>query len=314
MKTNNMKYNLILVLLLAIAIGGCEDYEDYKTDFEYSSVYFPYQQPLRTVVMGEGLDFEVGVVLGGRRDNQQQETVEYELDISLLAGTGLKLLPEDYYTLSDDSQMLIPAGSIHGRVTVDLDSAAFVDDPESYQTTYALPFRIVEASVDSVLRGDYNEATGEYEIKPKDYTIVAVKYINPYHGTYYHKGVDYTYDAEGNPTDTSNYSFANLVDHFTWDLQTIGPKRVQTTGIGSLSDGDGGMYVMNLHVDGSQVTIENAAGSVSDITTLEEESASYDAQEQTFYLEYSYTDSDDLLHEVTDTLVFRDRGMKFETW
>lgn len=305
---------IILVLLVAIAFSSCEQYEDYKTDYKYSTVYFPYQQPLRTVVMGEGLDFEVGVVLGGRRDNQQRETVQYELDISLLAGTGLRLLPEEYYTLSDESQMVIPSGSIFGRVTVNLDSSQFVNDSLSYQTTYALPLRITESSVDSVLQGEYNEATGEYEVAPKDYTVVAIKYINPYHGTYYHKGVDYTYNSEDQPVDTSIYSFPNLVNNFTWKLETRGPQTVMTNGIGGNTSGDGGTYAMKLNVDGTDVTLENVADGLSDITSVGGNSASYDPENETFYLEYSYTDNQGLRHEVSDTLIFRDHGLEFETW
>jgi len=305
------KYNIIFIFLAAILIGGCEQYEDYKVDYKFSSFYFPYQKPLRTVVMGKGMDFEVGVVLGGRRDNQQKETVQYEIDTTLLDGTGLEPLPEDYYTLSNESQMVIPSGSINGRVTVELDSALFVDDTTSHEVTYALPFKITEASVDSVLRGDYNESTGSYEVGPKDYTIVAIKYINSYHGTYYHKGIEYVYDADDNPVDTNVFSFPNLINNFTWDLNTAGPNQLITTGIGGNHSGN---YAMKLLLDGGNVRIENVDDSQSEITSVVGGSSSYDPEKQEFYLDYSYTDSDGMRHEAMDTLVFRDNGMEFETW
>ncbi len=308
------KYNIILFFLFIIAFSDCERYEDYITDFDYTTIYFPYQNPLRTVVMGDGLDFEVGVVIGGRRDNQQQETVKFEKDIALLSGTDLRLLPEEYYSLSDESKMVIPPGSIFGRITVSLDSSLFVNDTLSYKATYALPLRITETTADSILQGVYNEAAGQYEIAPKDYTVVAVKYINPYHGSYYHKGREYVYDQGGTLVDTIVYSLPNLVNNFTWDLDTRGPNKLLTTSIGShISDGQG-TYAMVIIVDGTNVTIQNVNDTLSDITTVVGESSSYDAINRIFYLDYSYMDEDSMRYESTDTLVFRDNGMKFETW
>ena len=307
------KYNYIIIILLAILIG-CEKYEDYQVDFDYSTVYFPYQQPLRTLVMGDGLNFEVGVVLGGRRDNQQQETVQYEIDSSLLKDTGFELLPDDYFSLSNEKEMIIPAGSIHGRVTVTLDSSKFLNNELSHLNTYALPFKITETSVDSILQGFYNEATESYDIFPKDYTIVVVKYINEYHGTYYHKGKEYIFDPENNPVDTIIYSSRNLVDNSTWDIITTAPFEVITTGIGKNSSGNSpNDYAMKLIVDGTEVSFMNVEESQSAITSVVGESGIYNVEDKEFYLEYSYTD-DDFVHEVTDTLVFRDKGLKFELW
>ncbi len=308
------KYNIALVWLLVIAFIGCEKYEDYISDFDYTTVYFPYQDPLRTVVMGEGLDFEVGVVLGGRRDNQQQETVRFEKDIALLSGTGLRLLPEEYYSLSDDLQMIIPAGSIFGRITVTLDSSLFVNDTLSYETNYALPLRITETTADSILQGSYNEATGQYDVAPKDYTVVAIKYINPYHGSYYHKGREFVYDPGGMLVDTNVYSLPNLVNNFTWDLDTRGPEELFTTGIGSYMSNGQGTYAMKLIIDGNDVSIQNVDDPLSDITTVVGGSSSYDPENRMFYLDYSYTDSDSMRYESTDTLFFRDNGLEFETW
>ena len=49
---------LITVILLVLAITGCEKYDDYIKDYKYSAVYFATQKPLRTVVAYDEMEFK----------------------------------------------------------------------------------------------------------------------------------------------------------------------------------------------------------------------------------------------------------------
>ena len=69
-----MKKTLIY-LILSIAAVSC--YEDYLKDFDYSSVYFPFQIDVRTYVVGEGTKIEVGTVLGGVRSNTNRPKCQF---------------------------------------------------------------------------------------------------------------------------------------------------------------------------------------------------------------------------------------------
>lgn len=60
-------YSLLIVVFLT-SMTSC--YEDYIKDFDYNSVYFTYQTNVRTFVVGEGMQINVGVALGGIRENK----------------------------------------------------------------------------------------------------------------------------------------------------------------------------------------------------------------------------------------------------
>ncbi|MCG8698131.1 MAG: hypothetical protein MI922_08760, partial [Bacteroidales bacterium] len=75
----------ILPVLLIFIVTGCEKYEDYTGDYDYSTVYFGTQTPVRTVVArNEEMSFRFGVSLGGKYKNEVDEYVEYSIDTSLL--------------------------------------------------------------------------------------------------------------------------------------------------------------------------------------------------------------------------------------
>ena len=44
-------------ILLAAALTSC--YDEYVKDYDYDGVYFPYQENVRTFVVGEGLKIDV---------------------------------------------------------------------------------------------------------------------------------------------------------------------------------------------------------------------------------------------------------------
>jgi len=217
-----MKKTLTFLTLVLAAICSTACYEDFVKDYGSTATYFASQKPLRTVISGRDMTIEVGAVVGGKREGWDKDYCKFELDEALLDGTGLTMMPEEYYKLSDASKMKIYKSNIPlMKVTVEF-TDAFYDDPESLTAKYALPFKIVETSLDSVL-------------VDKNYTVVAVKYISNYAGTYYVRGQYSELDSEGEPIDTVSYQSVDLSKASTKAATTLSANKIRFAGIGSIS-------------------------------------------------------------------------------
>ena len=94
-----MKIAKIILLALTTCLTSC--YEDYTHDYETTNVGFALQNPLRTVISDRDMPIYVGVSLGGKREVDMNDWAKFTLDASLLEGTPLTLLPEEYYILED---------------------------------------------------------------------------------------------------------------------------------------------------------------------------------------------------------------------
>lgn len=210
---------LILFVILAVFTACNKDWE--FPDYKYTTVYFPYQSPIRTLVLGEDiydntLDNQgkclIMATMGGVYENKKDVTINVVVDNSLASrlkferatGDDVVVMPSTYYSLGKDNKIIIPAGKVMGGMEVQL-TDAFFQDPRSIDTTYVIPLRITSVSgADSVLRGrsdlpspDRRKAA-DWVIVPKDYVLYAIKYVNPYHGTYLRRGVDVVQGANGN--------------------------------------------------------------------------------------------------------------------
>lgn len=163
LKETDMK-KLLAFIILSVATVSC--YEDYIHDYIYTSIYFPYQIDVRTFVVGEGMNIEVGAALGGVRKNNIDREITFRIDPTLItpavlaqmkgssmtfikdAATpvaALQLLPSNYYTLSNTNTMIIKAGQHMGSIVVKADSVNFLND--SINTLYA-----TYASTHSILK------------------------------------------------------------------------------------------------------------------------------------------------------------------
>ena len=79
-------------------LAGC--YDQYVLDYDYSAVYVANQYDLRTLVVGEGMKFDFGVVLGGVMNNSQDRTIRFEIDDELVNREILRnYLCNDYEVL-----------------------------------------------------------------------------------------------------------------------------------------------------------------------------------------------------------------------
>jgi hypothetical protein len=291
--------NISLLILAAFVLSSCKKYDSYITDFDYNVVYFGTQKPVRTIVAYDDMSFKVGVTIGGVRENPTDQTIKYQIDPTLLTtvagASAFTLLPPSYYTLSDNSTMIIPKGKLIGDVTVTLNKALFTADPKSLTNVYALPLRIVSSTTDSILKGSATVAA-------KDYTILVVKYISPYHGTYYQKGKET--DLATNVA--SSYTNKDLSRNITLDLATLSLNAVKSPNAGKSAN-----VPLNLNIsNNTAVTITgNTANSVSG-------SGTYDPTAKSFYLNYKYTNAAKN-YSVLDTLILRqapELDLRFETW
>ena len=125
--------------LSSFLFASCESGEQDFPDFDYQTVYFAKQYPVRTVELGNDdyvdltLDNQhkimIKATMGGAYDNRHDITVNFTVDPSLCEGATFKdtgdevaVMPESYYQLASN-QIVIPAGEISAGVEVQLTDA-----------------------------------------------------------------------------------------------------------------------------------------------------------------------------------------------
>lgn len=310
----NMK-KILMLLILGFAVSAC--YEDYILDYDHDGIYFPYQYDVRTFVVGEGMKIKFGAALGGVRENNRDRIVRYELDNSLISpvtyaamqgsssgyiknslGSELKLLPSDYYSLSDDSQIVIKKGEHSGTVTLTPDSTAFLSDPETLVGTYAIPLRIVstDADADSVLQ-------------TKDFAVIALKYENMLFGNYWHGGRTIVKDATGTAIDTILYQTTiPSPEAKVWKLNTVEPFALTSNGVSDISSSSNPEMKITLEPTGNVVVSSVAGASFAvepdGVSTFNQAKL---LQNRKILLNYKYQDGSGNWHHANDTLTFRNR-------
>lgn len=335
---------LLLIIAGLVGFVACKNQPVDFSNFKYNAVYFPLQAPERVLSLGPGrvpnpldqkLEFHIGIDIGGMYQNNKNWWVTFKEDTSLIDnlvngnGEKLKVLPSKYFTMTPSQKVVIPADSMDGLILVQLNNS-FLDDSLAWSGNhYVIPLLITGTDADSVLSGkpvvsnpartnpsDWN--TGE---APKDYTLFGIKYINKYDGSYLHRGVDLTYDQSGSIVNISAYHAQNTVDDKVWDLATKGKNTVETDGI---AENSGNGYTMRLTftdngtvnkpADGP-VTVSSVPGAkfaVSGSGTYKTDGGSWGGEKyDAIYLKYHYADGS-YTHQVTDTLVFRNRNITFE--
>lgn len=203
---------ILLFLLLASVLTSC--YDDFRLDYEHSTIAFSpvtggSNEPgtlWRTVVKDEGLSLDAGVYLGGILENTEERWADFVIDPALLDGTAYELMPENYYTLSNDNRFVIPSGSLIGRIHITLDSALFVGDELSSTHHYAIPFSLTTTSEDSINASHSTQ-------------ILVVKYMNHYEGFYNQTGTISTEEDDG--TVLNEGDFENVLSMTTMNLDTV---------------------------------------------------------------------------------------------
>lgn len=301
----NNKIILISVCLITLLLSSCS-FHDNPTEYPTKSVLFTYQKYNRELVVGEGLKFKLGVVFAGMEKSDRDRKVYYEIDSSLVP-TGKCLLPKDYFTCHNDSEIIIPKGYLKGYMPVIIDSVKFLSDPKSMTGEYVLPFRIVSADADTITFG-------------KEFMVLSLKYLAKQFGYYQYRGSKMNITSG----EKERYSYVSTETSSVRELKTAGPTTLRMHGdtYGSSKDPSRqDKYTLLINVPthgGGSITIEPDPESAIKVISTGE--STYDEKKKQFTLSYKYSvDSKEYI--VNDTLVFRNRirddqgnGVKINEW
>lgn len=177
-------------MIVAVLIS-CNKKREFP-DYDYQTVYFAYQYPVRTITLGEDIysteldnqhKCKIMATMGGVYENKKNISIDFAVDNSLCngllftaGGAPVTAMPTDYYSLASN-KITIPGGSLAGGVEVQLTDAFFAD-PKAISNNYVIPLRMTAVSnADSILSG-------------KNFILYAVKYVNTWHGNYLRRGKD----------------------------------------------------------------------------------------------------------------------------
>ena len=317
---------------------SCHNAEKTFPDFDYQSGYFPYQFPVRTLVLGDYIydnandnahKFVISVALGGMYENTKDRKFIFAVDNTLCnnilfkaGGDPIKALPSNYYTLSSPDQIIVSAGNYNGGVTVQL-TDAFFSDPLAIKNTYVVPLRLKSsADVDTILSGSSTNPNADprvatqWNVAPKNFTLFAVKYINEYHGNYFHYGSNQVKDASGTVVENTTYSQTYVENNPAVLLTTTGRYQV-TLPTSFRSTKITGLYNLLLTFNGTKCTVSAPAGSPYTITgTGDFVAKKYtwgNKERDGITLTYKVSNSA-YTYEATETLVARDRAVVMETY
>lgn len=197
--------------IFTVLTMSCENQDIEFPDNDKSAVYFAYQYPVRTIVLGEDIydntldnehKCEIYATMGGVYANKQKIDIDIAVDNALCnnlffdAGytRPVQPMPSNYYTL--DANQISLNGTLQGAVGVQLTDAFFADE-NALGNTYVIPLRMTNVvNADSILSGmprvedPIRVNPSHWEVLPKDYVFYCVKFINKWHANYLVRGRD----------------------------------------------------------------------------------------------------------------------------
>lgn len=333
------KFFILSVLIGAFAVLGtsCKNQDIDFPDFDYTTVYFAYQYPVRTIVLGEdvydtSLDnehrFEIYAAMGGAYANNKRIDIDFVVDDALCDNLyyadnlPVKPMPSNYYTLASGAITLDRA--LRGSVGVQLTDAFFAD-PASLQNTYVVPLRMTGvANADSILSGTPKTANPvrtnatDWDINlPKDYVLYCVKYINQWHANYLRRGVDV---ITQNGASSTNVRHAQYVENNPIAaLSTLSLTSVEFPVAVTDAAGANQTCALILTFDAQgkcAVSTVTPGFTVSGSGSFEkkgEKNSWGNKDRDALYLDYTVSMTGKT-YATKDTLVVRDRGVSIETF
>ena len=190
-----------------LSLTSC--YEDYVSDYDWTGVYFAKQHNVRTVVVGEDMAIEVGVVMSGVLSNDKNHNVGYRINDELATADGsidgfvkhqdafvrnyftsggvteITPMPRDWYSCAYDNTITIPKGDHLGRMRVEFDAEKFLNAPKDTRLPYyVLPLEVTDpGSIDKIVEG-------------MSTTLIGIRYENMLFGNYWHGGISEVRDFE----------------------------------------------------------------------------------------------------------------------
>ncbi len=235
-------FNLLMIVVVGASVSwltSCHNGKREFPDFEGGkAVYFSYQYPIRTIVLGQDpvadntLDnehrFEIYATMGGAYRNPNRTTINFSVDESLTQklhfpadSSEVIPMPQNYYTL--EGQQIVLDKQMIGCVGVKLEDA-FFEDPKALENTYVIP--LVMNSVqgaDYIKVGTRREGfetaprtdvdAWDPEDMPRDYVLYLVKFINPWDATYLRGGDDTITYSDGTTTTEKRGGFVYVYEN-----------------------------------------------------------------------------------------------------
>ena len=236
MKLKKYIYGVVLGAL-ALTTTSCynadKDFPDYEGG---TKAYFAYQNPIRTLVLGNdiydnSLDNDhkcrIWATMGGAysgRDAVVNVIIDESLcnNLYFLNDGGYERakvlpLPHDYYNYEDVKNATINYnGDSRGYLEIQF-TDKFFQDPKatSNDTTYVIPVRMTGVTgIDDLLSGTPNtdnpvrQNAKDWSVLPMDYTLYCVRYMNPWQAKYIRRGVDMVTEDGGEPTKVVRKDFS----------------------------------------------------------------------------------------------------------
>jgi hypothetical protein len=341
LKYADMKRFFILISIITFGIfSGCKSDEVNFPDFDYSAVYFAYQSPVRILVLGDDkvfdntLDnqhkFNIMATLAGVYTNNNNIIIDVGVDNSLVSnlkfetptGKEVMALPAEYYNLPSNMQIEIPRGKMMGGLQIELTDAFFAD-PASFTTNYVVPLVMQNVTgADTILsgrtavgveRGIANRTNpNHWSVSPKDYTLYAIRYINPWHANYLRRGkevvngtTEYIYRENFVERDQVVSAVTRSRNEVAIRLNATGANRINIPFDMLLTFTDGQNCV---------ITSINATATIAGTGKFVSDGDEWgDKKRNVLHLQYKVEFAGSA-HEFTDTLVVRDRNVKLETF
>ena len=324
------KTTSILALVSLVFLSACENRDWSFPDYDYTSVYFSYQYPVRTLYLGNDEVFDnsldnqhkckIMATMGGVYENEMDRTISFVVDNSmcdnLYFSTGSKVepMPSNYYKLASD-KIVIPSGQIMGGVEVQLTNDFFAD-PKSIENTYVIPLRMTDVqNADTILSGtpkvDNPDLVVEddWSVQPKNFIYYAVKYVNPWDAVYLRRGVDRISTGGSSTTVVRHQQYVEddeVVEFTTRSLQQAAwALNVGGTDCNILLTFDGDDCTLSTDTPGCTV-------SGSGEYVVKGEKNSFNGKDRdVLYLDYT-VDLGGTQYATQDTLVMRDRQVTGE--
>ncbi|MEI6948142.1 DUF5627 domain-containing protein [Paraflavisolibacter sp. H34] len=309
---------LFISLMALAALASCNKEKEFP-DYDYQTVYFSYQYPVRTVTLGEDIfntdldnqhKVKIMATTGGVYESKKDLTIGVNVDNSLVANgqvfkgstNDIVAMPANYYSLTSSS-ILIPKGSLTGGVEVQL-TDAFFNDPKAIRNSYVIPLRMnAKGDADSLLAG-------------KDFILYAVKYVNPWHGNYLRRGKDV---LSGSVTGTTVRHQQYVEDDEVKKLSTRSMQQVEFPLVVKDKNGNNVNCTLLLTFDGAgKCTVSSATTGITatgngSFVKRGEKNSWGSKDRDALYLNYEVALTD-MRVASTDTLVMRDRAVTMETF
>ncbi|MBS9522739.1 DUF1735 domain-containing protein [Litoribacter alkaliphilus] len=206
-----MKKIVYILVVVLTGLTSCVNQDWEFPDFDFQSVYFAHQYPVRTITLGEDIfdttldnewKFRILATTGGVYNNRNDISMDFTIDNSLVeglvfgaSGEEIVTMPSHYYGITGEN-FIIPKGSLSGGVEIQL-TEDFFNDPLAIRNTYVIPMVISNVvNADTILSGrtvienPNPHVIGDWDVTRKDFVLYAVKFVNEWHGIYLRRGQD----------------------------------------------------------------------------------------------------------------------------